>query len=162
MENDRRLQGLFSNVCDDNQVVPLIAARLKSALTRESQLKYGAKFIFDKAVSETRLRTKCVELAKALANVTVQIKGNPPQPKTFRDCIVQLAMDEMNIAITNTEEVNRIPKLNLLMQLHKTGLLSTELINYRIAYFHPLIHVAGVKAFVDKIKLEFAAQNLMT
>lgn len=153
-----RLQGLFSNICDKNQNVTTIATRIKSFITQESQLMYGARFLFDKAETDPSLGAKCAELAKAIANVAVDVKGNSLQPITFRDCIVQLALDEMKDPI---RESKKLSTAYFIIHLHKAGMLSTEFINYRIAYFNSFQQIRAVKFFIDKITSESAAKTLL-
>lgn len=153
-----RLQGLFSNICDQNQNVTAIAARLKSSITQESQLMYGARFLFEKAETDFNTGLRCAELAKEIANVTVDVKGNSLHPITFRDCIIQLALDEMRDPI---RESKKLTTAHFIIHLHKAGMLSTEFINYRIKYFNSFQHIRAVKCFIDKIASESAAKTLL-
>lgn len=145
-----RIHLLFSAVefeikCQD---VSTIAIRIQNVITQEHQLMYGAQFLFDKAVSNPCVGSKCAELAKAIANVAVIVNRNLYQIKTFRDCIVQLAMDEMKN--TNVES-ERLPMAHFIMHLHRAGMLSTEFINYRIAYFNSFKSIVGL-SFVEELE----------
>lgn len=131
------------------QDVSTVAIRIQNVITQEHQLMYGARFLFDKAVSNPSVGPKCAELAKAIANVAVMENGNPYQLKTFRDCIIQLAMDEMKIS---NVESKRLQMAHFIMHLHKAEMLSTEFINYRIAYFNSFKGIVGLKSFMEELE----------
>lgn len=148
---------LFAQVDNNSQDVSELAIRIKNFTTNEQQLVDGAQFLFDKAVSDPIIGTRCAELAKDLADI--MIEESSLRPKTFRDCVVQLAMDKMKIPITRTEDSEYVPLVLFLIHLHKVEMLSTEFMNYRISFFAPLRNYTYVNEFLEALTLRSTVPN---
>lgn len=169
----QHVDALFCAVEDQNQDVTTIANGIKGFAFKEDELMYGARVLYSKACisfsPSFSIATKCVELANALANVTVGIDENPFQSKSFQGCIVHLAILELMV-IRSGEEKNSSKQADIvkfLVLLYKAEMLSVRFVDYWLKSLEPVKNSKAAKTFIesfrnvksDQIKIRFLSQQ---
>lgn len=150
----RHVDTLFCAVEDQNQDVTIIANGIKAFTFKEDELMHGACVLYSKACTSFSIAPKCAELAKALADVTAVSNENPLQFKSFRDCIVQLAILEIR-GIRESEKKfssKQAGFVNFLVLLYKANMLSVVFVDYWLKSLELVKNSEAAKAFIKTIR----------
>lgn len=146
------IHNLFSEVGKGNQDVTLIANEFKGLVKKEPELIHAAVLLFDSASDNPSIAFRSAELAKALANVSVADDKNPLQLKSFRDCFVQLAIQEMQeFKVEKPFSAKQEGIVNFLVLLYKFKMLSDVFVDYWLKTLESA-KTKAAKFFIDFIQ----------